>query len=146
MVAGRLIARVLVAAAACGAAHAQSERRIAGLNPEAEAQEGKAVVYASDLAKAPTASGVPYDPRARTAAHANLPFGARLRVTRIDDGRAVTVMVNDRMRPGGPYILVLSPAAAARIGLNRPGVVTVRTELIGMTPIKPRPDAQRARP
>lgn len=124
-------------AASIDAAHAQdAQGRIGGLNPDAEAQQGRIAVYAGDLAGRLTASGVRYDPRELTAAHANLPFGARLRITRTDNRKSVVVTVNDRMKPGGDYILLVSDAAGQRIGLTRPSVAVVRTELIGMTKIQ----------
>jgi rare lipoprotein A len=54
-----------------------------------------------------------------------------VRVVREDDGRAVTVRVNDR----GPFgdhrrILDLSRAAADQIGMIRAGVVRIRAEIL----------------
>jgi rare lipoprotein A len=67
---------------------------------------------------------------ALTAAHPNLPFGARVRVTRLDDGRQVTVRINDR----GPFvkgrIIDLSYAAARKLDMVRLGVVEVRLEVL----------------
>ena len=36
----------------------------------------------------------------RTAAHRNLPFGTRLKVTNLENGKSVIVKVNDR----GPFV------------------------------------------
>ena len=47
-----------------------------------------------------TASGETFDPHALTAAHPNLPFGTKLRVTDVSTGRSVVVRVNDR----GPFV------------------------------------------
>jgi rare lipoprotein A len=115
---------------------AEETRRIGGLNPDAEAQQGKIAVYASDLTGRRTASGVPYDPSKFTAAHANLPFGARLRVTRLDNPSSVVVTVNDRISGESGRILILSRAAAARIKLTSPSITEVRTELIGFARIE----------
>lgn len=56
-----------------------------------------------------TASGTLFDDRAMTAAHLRLPFATRARVTNMQNGRSVDVVVNDR----GPYranrIIDLSP-------------------------------------
>lgn len=134
--AARALASGLALCALALGASAQSDGRIGGLNPDSEAQQGKIALIAPDLAGNFTASGVRYDPRERTAAHANLPFGVRLRVTRVDDGRTVVVTITDRIRAGGPYILLVSPAAGARIGLKEPGVVEVKTELIGFAKLK----------
>ena len=46
-----------------------------------------------------TASGVPLDNAALTAAHKTLPFGSRVRVINRANGRSVVVTITDR----GPY-------------------------------------------
>ncbi len=74
-----------------------------------------------------TASGSVFDDREMTAASPWLPFGKRVRVTNIANGRSVTVRITDR----GPHPrlgrgLDLSTAAAREIGLLRPGVAPVR--------------------
>ena len=65
-----------------------------------------------------------------TAAHRNLPFGTRIKVTNLDNGRWVVVRVNDR----GPFvegrILDLSYAAAKKIGMISTGTARVRIEII----------------
>ena len=75
-----------------------------------------------------TANGEHFDGSSLTAAHRSLPFGTRLRVTY--KGKSVVVRLNDR----GPYVkgrsLDLSRAAAAKIGLIRPGVARVCWERV----------------
>lgn len=120
---GRL-ALLLVLGAACGAA------ALIPAEPGA-VQEGKATWYSDSLAGNHTANGERYDPRQLTAAHRTLPFGTRVRVTRIDDGRQVIVRINDR----GPFgrrerIIDLSRAAAEQMGMIRAGVIGVRIEVI----------------
>lgn len=96
-----------------------------------EVREGRASYYADSLAGNRTASGEPYDPRALTAASRDLPFGTRVRVTRIDTGATVVVRINDR----GPFrdesrILDLSRAAAEQLDMIREGVVDIRAEVL----------------
>lgn len=100
-----------------------------------EVREGRASYYADSLAGNSTASGEPYDPQAYTAASRDLPFGTRVRVTRLDgDGEpmaSVIVRVNDR----GPFrdhsrILDLSRAAAEALDMIRAGVVDIRAEIL----------------
>ncbi len=96
---------------------------------------GKATYYAPRLAGHKTANGERYDPTAMTAAHPSLPFGSRVRVTRLDDEsrsvsgriepRSVSVRINDRCA-GGKKIIDLSEAAARRLGMLRAGIVPVR--------------------
>ncbi len=93
-------------------------------------QTGVASYYADSLAGHPTASGDPYDPRELTAAHRSLPFGTVVEVAR-EDGRSVTVRINDR----GPFgkkkrIIDLSRAAAHAIGLDREGIATVTLRVV----------------
>ena len=79
-----------------------------------------------------TASGEPYDMTAYTAAHQNLPFGSRVRVTNLDNGRSVVVTINDR----GPYVksrvIDLSRAAAKKLGIIGDGVAEVRLDVLDM--------------
>ena len=71
-----------------------------------------------------TASGVRYDERQLTAAHASLPIGSRVRVTVADTGHSVVVTINDR--PGTRRrIIDLSRAAAAELGILARGVARV---------------------
>lgn len=82
-----------------------------------------------------TASGVPFNMHALTAAHRTLPFGTRIRVTSIRSGRSVEVIVNDR----GPYlggrILDLSRQAAARLGTLLAGIADVQLEILTPPPV-----------
>lgn len=77
------------------------------------------------------ASGGRFDPNAMTAAHKTLPFGTRVRVTHLGNGRSVEVKINDR----GPYvagrIIDLSRAAAGVIGMTAQGVARVAVEILG---------------
>ncbi|MFB6099052.1 MAG: septal ring lytic transglycosylase RlpA family protein, partial [Salinibacter sp.] len=77
-------------------------------------KKGTASYYADKFVGRTTANGDIYDPDALTAAHNSLPFGTRVRVTRINhpDTPSVVVQINDR----GPFkhgrIIDLSKAAA----------------------------------
>lgn len=104
---------------------------------------GEASYYADKFIGRSTSSGERYDPRAMTAAHRTLPFGTKVRVTRLSDGRSVVVRINDR----GPFvrgrIIDLSHAAAGRLGILQEGVATVQIEVVSgtsVTPSEPAPD------
>ena len=77
-----------------------------------------------------TASAEPFNMNALTAAHRELPFGSRLRVTNLNNGRSVIVRINDR----GPFsrgrIIDLSRKAAEQLGMLKSGVAPVKIELI----------------
>jgi rare lipoprotein A len=77
-----------------------------------------------------TASGTRFDVKKLTAAHRTLPLNTRVRVTNLDNGKSVIVLVNDR----GPYVdgrvIDLSTAAARRLGMVKKGLVPVRIEIV----------------
>ena len=77
------------------------------------------------------ASGGWFNPDALTAAHRTLRFGTRVRVTRLDNGSSVVVVINDR----GPFIsgriIDLSRRAAQVIGMTGQGLARVRVDIVG---------------
>ncbi len=77
-----------------------------------------------------TASGEKFDPGQLTAAHRTLPFGTRVRVTNMANGRSVTVRINDR----GPYIrgrtVDVSSSAAEALQMTERGVVSVKLDIV----------------
>ena len=91
---------------------------------------GKASWYGPGFHGRFTANGERYNQYALTAAHRSLPFGTRVRVTNMNNGRSVVVRINDR----GPFIrgrvIDLSTAAASNIGMIHHGVVPVRVQVI----------------
>lgn len=77
-----------------------------------------------------TASGTRFDMRKLTAAHRSLPLNTHARVTNMENGRSVIVLVNDR----GPYVdgrvIDLSRAAARHIGMVKQGLAPVCIEIV----------------
>lgn len=73
----------------------------------------------------PTASGERYDPRANTAAHPSLPFGAFVRVTNLSSGRSVVVRINDRSPFAAGATIHVSLAAARELGILQGKVADV---------------------
>jgi len=71
------------------------------------------------------ASGGRFNPNAMTAAHKTLPFGTRVRVRHLGNGRSVDVHINDRGPYVGGRIIDLSKAAAGKIGMTGQGVARV---------------------
>jgi rare lipoprotein A len=106
----------------------------AGCAPKTPTQSGLASWYGRELAGRPTASGEPFRPARRTAAHRSLPFGSLVEVTRVDTGSTVRVRINDR----GPYvdgrIIDLSRRAARKIDMIDAGVVKVEVRVVGCRP------------
>ena len=77
-----------------------------------------------------TASGERFNIHAMTAAHPTLPFGTRLRVTNVTNGRSVVVRINDR----GPFVpgrvVDLSESAAETLGMVERGIVKVKLDVV----------------
>jgi len=66
-----------------------------------------------------------------TAAHRTLPFGTRVRVTFLENGKSVVVRINDRFPNHKGRVIDLSRGAARAIGLIGPGTGRVRLEVVG---------------
>jgi rare lipoprotein A len=77
-----------------------------------------------------TANGEKYDPNELTAAHRTLPFGTKLSVTNVANGRSVTVRVNDRGPFVGRRIVDVSYFAAQKLGITERGVAKVKIEVV----------------
>lgn len=92
--------------------------------------EGTASYYGRAHHGKRTASGERFDQNALTAAHRNLPFGTRLKVTNLDNGRSVVVRVNDRGPSSRSRIVDLSRGAAERLDMLRTGTAPVRLEAL----------------
>ena len=72
-----------------------------------------------------TANGERFHKDSLTCAHRTFPFGTRLRVKNIKNGREVIVRVTDRGPFGGKYCIDLSIAAARILGIIRLGFAEV---------------------
>lgn len=78
-----------------------------------------------------SASGEIFNQNAMTAAHKTLPFGTRVQVTNLDNGRSAIVRINDRGPYSGGRVIDLSAAAARVLGVMQSGVAPVRLEVLG---------------
>jgi rare lipoprotein A len=94
---------------------------------EAQAQTGRASWYALT---SKTASGERCDPGALTAAHRTLPFGTKVRVENLKNGRSVVVRINDRGPFVGGRIIDLTKAAAAKLGFLKAGTAPVKLTIL----------------
>jgi len=97
-------------------------------------EKGEASWYGPGFHGKQTASGEVYDMEAMTAAHRRLPFGTRVEVENLDNGRRTVVRINDR----GPFahgrIIDLSRGAAREVGMLGSGVAEVRLRVVGVPP------------
>ena len=106
----------------CASEQARVPSQPVDAGSEGEIARGPASWYGDKFHGRRTASGERFDMHALTAAHPSLPFGTRLMVRNANNGREVTVRVNDRGPHTGGRIIDLSRAAAQAIGLLEAGV------------------------
>ena len=120
----KLILTVLLIAVLGGCSSAPS------FNSNSNKQTGQASFYANKYHGRLTASGEVYSQQAMTAAHKELPFGSKVRVTNLANNRSVTVTVNDR----GPFIrgriIDLTKKAFSQLANPNEGVIDVEIELL----------------
>lgn len=75
-----------------------------------------------------TASGEVFNQEKFTAAHPALPWGSRVKVINLANGKSVDVRINDRGPYGKGRIIDLSRAAAKALDMLKSGIATVRIE------------------
>jgi len=94
-------------------------------------QTGEASWYGGKFDGKKTASGDTFDQNDYTAAHRTLPFGTKVKVTNLENGKSVDVEITDR----GPFakqnrIIDLSHAAARALDMKENGTAKVRVEAL----------------
>ena len=92
-----LIFLVSVAILGCGSTPEKNSTEWIGYT-----EKGKASFYADRHQFKKTASGELYNHDLKTAAHRTIPFGEKIKVTNINNGKSVFAKVNDR----GPFVKV----------------------------------------
>ena len=92
-------------------------------------QTGMASYYGGSWHGKKTANGEIFNENSLTAAHKTLPFGTKVKVTNLDNGKSVVVRINNR----GPYskgrVIDLSKAAFSKIASTSKGVTRVKLEV-----------------
>lgn len=77
-----------------------------------------------------TASGKRLDDRKSTAAHRSLPFGTKVKVTNLRNGKSEIVTITDR----GPFkngrVIDVSQKAAEKLDFKRQGLARVKLEVV----------------
>ena len=91
----------------------------------AHAESGKAAFYGGGR----TASGEVTGPSGFTAAHRTLPFGTKVLVTNVRNGKTVVVRIVDRGPYGRGRIIDVSRAAARELDMIDSGTTMVSVEL-----------------
>lgn len=102
--------------------------------PVVDSAIGHASFYADKFIGKKTANGEIFSQDKLTCAHNTYPFGSKVRVTNLKNGKTVILKVNDRLHHRNPRLVDLTRAGAAKLGFNRSGIIKVRVELI--TPSK----------
>ena len=96
---------------------------------------GVASWYGDQFHLKATANGETFDMNTVSAAHTTLPLPSMVEVTNLDNGKRITVRVNDR----GPFvddrIIDLSREASRQLGYDRAGLANVRVRYVGPAPL-----------
>ena len=98
-------------------------------------ETGIASWYGDAFQMKATANGEIFDLNQFSAAHTTLPLPSMVEVTNLDNGRKLTVRVNDRGPFVGGRIIDLSQAAARELGYDRQGTTRVRVRYVGPAPL-----------
>lgn len=93
-------------------------------------QTGMASWYGREFNGKRTASGELFDMNELTAAHKTLPFGTVLKIKNFDNGKTVTVRVNDRGPYKGGRIIDLSYGAAKKLDMLQDGKTQVGIQIL----------------
>lgn len=68
--------------------------------------------------------------QALAAAHRTLPFGTKVKVENLTNGRSVVVRINDRGPFTGGRIIDVTQGAAEQLGMIRAGVARVKVTVV----------------
>lgn len=113
----------------------QDVRTVAPVRPRPaskliEVVQGAASWYGPGFYGRTTANGERFRKGTLTAAHRTLPFGTKVRVTNLSNGRSVVVRINDR----GPFryhrVIDLAHGAASQLQMMQAGEVPVKLEIL----------------
>ena len=108
----------------------QPEPPVLSLGPVQVRLSGWASWYGPGFNGNLSASGERFNQDDLTAAHRHLPFGTRVMVRNLDNGRTVIVRINDRGPYVGDRLIDLSARAASVLGMIGSGVARVEIEVI----------------
>ena len=98
------------------------------IDPHGYDETGRASYYGARHHGKRTASGEAFNQNALTAAHRQLPFGTRVKITNLNNDKAVIVRINDRGPHSRGRLIDVSRGAAAQLGMLRSGVARVRIQ------------------
>jgi rare lipoprotein A len=81
-------------------------------------ETGRAAFYTLEENGTLTSNNTRYERSALTASHKNLPYGTKIKVTDLNNGRNVIVTINDHNMPEGDYVIKLSEKAANELAAS----------------------------
>lgn len=93
-------------------------------------QTGIASYYSKGLHGSRTASGEIHNRHEMVAAHRSLPFGTKVKVTNLSNGKEVVVKVNDRGPFAKGHVIDLSYGAFSKIENPGKGLTKVKLEVL----------------
>ena len=110
------------------------------LVPVVDSAVGVASYYADKFVGRTTASGEIFSQHKMTCAHNTLPFGTKVKVTNLKNGKSIVVRVNDRLHHRNPRIIDLPTGAAKKLGYTGSGIISVSVVVVKPPEIKPATD------
>jgi len=107
-----------------------SRKQIESIKNHPKTQIGIASYYGKKFHKKRTANGEIFNMYKVSAAHKSYPLGTKVRVTNLENGKSLKLVINDR----GPFvsgrIIDLSYKAARKLGFVNQGKVKVRIDVL----------------
>jgi rare lipoprotein A len=107
-----------------------SRKQIEAIKNHPKTQIGIASYYGSKFHKKRTANGEIFNMYKVSAAHKTYPLGTKVKVTNLENGKSIKLIINDR----GPFaksrILDLSYKAARKLDFVNQGTTKVRIDVI----------------
>src|SRR5262245_25366494 len=93
------------------------------------AETGVASFYSDKFQGKKTSSGEAYDKSGLTASHKTLPYGTKVKVTNVANGKSAVLTVNDRMAKSNKAVVEVSRHAAEELGFVKSGKAKVKVEV-----------------
>ena len=98
--------------------------------PNSGTETGVAACYSRRLNGHRTSSGQRYDPNALTASHSTIPVGTHVKVTNVENGKSVVVLVNDHMSGHRHKVIMdISQEACKELQFGKGGEAKVKLEV-----------------
>ena len=107
-----------------------SERVPKENQPTSQAVQGQASWYGPGHYGNKTASGEILKKGTMTAAHSSLPMGTKVKVTRLDNNKSVTVVINDRKPFKQGTVIDLAHGSATALDVDDDGKTDVEIEVL----------------